>query len=1109
MIDRQMQSQKTERADIAIVGIGCWYPGAHGPRELWENILACRRQFRQIPAERLGHAYFSPDVKTPDKTYCQRVAVIDGFKFDGSRFRIPQSTVASTDIAQWLALQVASETLEDARMMETVSCFGKTGVFVGNTLTGDQTRSSSMRLRWPYVRKSLEIAGRKRGLSRSDLDLLAKEMEDVYKSAFAPVNEDTLAGGLSNTIAGRICNHFDFHGGGYTVDGACASSLLAVCSAAEALSLGRLDVALAGGVDISLDTFELIGFAKIGALARDEMRVYESRGNGFQPGEGCGFVVLKRVEDARKAADHIYALIRGWGISSDGRGAITAPTVKGQSLALERAYRQAGYALGTIDFIEGHGTGTPVGDRVEIEAISSVAGGAETIDERRVGLTSIKSLIGHTKAAAGIAGLIKATMAVNRRVLPPFSGCEQPHPSFKESTRAVYPLRQGKLLPVMSRLRAGVSAMGFGGINTHLTLESADPPLHHLSPSLEERSLLASYQTAEAFVFAADSWSSLAGQVEQLSRTAGHLSDGELIDLAFSLACKLPREASCRAVVWADRPRKLAEVLGNLAVRIRQHPLDQGLVHEDPDGSWMCGQPSGVCRVGFAFPGQGSQQLQMGYRLIERHPWAREISRRADRIRSREQVVNLEDVLFRNADRAVDQHQVEAWESELAQTNFAQPAICQTSVLYSHLLQNLGVQPAVVIGHSLGELVALHFAGGYDEETLWKLSAIRGRIMHEADTAAGGMVSLLCSQSEAEQLVAKSNGVVISNRNSPSQFVASGSHDALNRLLANAKRSGISVCRLSVRQAFHSRLMQEKAERFRGATAATVGNCHLSLPWISTVADVDTLTTFDMRDHLTRQITSPVDFISPVEQLGSHCDVVLEVGPGRVLTDLVRQTAQGRLPAFPVASRPNRDPDLIIALAACYIRGVSILWTRLFDDRLVRPFVPASERHFIDNPCERLSEISLVESGMEGVAIADEPDTLIRETSTATDTPKLHLQLSAIDFLIKLAGERTGFPASRIHPGSRFLDDLNLDSIKAAELISAATRQFGVAGSIDPANFANQTLQAVAETIDQQTNGSPHEHVARQRDPSTAVDSLLEIGQRYPTWVRNFVVDFD
>lgn len=159
MIDRQMQSQKTERADIAIVGIGCWYPGAHGPRELWENILACRRQFRQIPAERLGHAYFSPDVKTPDKTYRQRVAVIDGFKFDGSRFRIPQSTVASIDIAQWLALQVASETLEDARMMETVSCFGKTGVFVGNTLTGDQTRSSSMRLRWPYVRKSLEIAG--------------------------------------------------------------------------------------------------------------------------------------------------------------------------------------------------------------------------------------------------------------------------------------------------------------------------------------------------------------------------------------------------------------------------------------------------------------------------------------------------------------------------------------------------------------------------------------------------------------------------------------------------------------------------------------------------------------------------------------------------------------------------------------------------------------------------------------------------------------------------------------------------------------------------------------------------------------------------------------
>ena len=208
--------------------------------------------------------YHDPDRTTPDKTYGRRAAVLDGFEFDWAKWRMPQATYETTDIVQWLALEVANLALGNAGFLRDSVVRDRTGVIVGNTLTGEHTRSQSMRLRWPFVRRALLAAAAARGLTGAAAEELAKSMEEVYKSVFAPVTEDTLAGGLSNTIAGRICNFFDFHGGGYTVDGACSSSLLAVCTAANLLNDRDLDMALAGGVDISLDTFELIGFAKTG-----------------------------------------------------------------------------------------------------------------------------------------------------------------------------------------------------------------------------------------------------------------------------------------------------------------------------------------------------------------------------------------------------------------------------------------------------------------------------------------------------------------------------------------------------------------------------------------------------------------------------------------------------------------------------------------------------------------------------------------------------------------------------------------------------------------------------------------------------------------------------
>ncbi|MEH1824908.1 MAG: polyketide synthase [Nostoc sp.] len=449
---------------IAVIGMGCWYPGARDLRQLWENILSRRRQFRESPDRRLPLAdYYDPDPTVPDKTYGKRMAVIEGFEFDWASKRIPKTVVETADIAHWVALEVAIAALENSGYTRANVPGERTGVILGNSLTGEQTRSNNMRLRWPFIQRVIHAAAKAKGLPLQVIDELTIAMQEYYKSVFSPFTEDTLSGNLSNTIAGRICNFFNFHGGGYTVDGACSSSLIAVATAANALNNGDLDLALAGGVDISLDTFELVGFAKTGALTSKDMTVYDRKASGFIPGEGAGFVVLKRLEDARADNDYIYAVLNGWGISSDGKGGLTAPSREGQAKALRRAYNRAGYSLNNVDFIEGHGTGTPVGDRVELEGIALAMGANSETPSRSCGITSFKSLVGHTKAAAGIGGFIKAVMAVNRRVIPPLAGCNEPNEVFDKAAHCLYPVLQGEVRQTTETLRAGVLDFGLKG----------------------------------------------------------------------------------------------------------------------------------------------------------------------------------------------------------------------------------------------------------------------------------------------------------------------------------------------------------------------------------------------------------------------------------------------------------------------------------------------------------------------------------------------------------------------------------------------------------------------------------------------------------------------
>ncbi len=570
---------------IAVIGMACRYPGAGNLLELWENILTRRQQFREMPDQRLPLSeYHDPDPSAPDKTYGLRAAVIDGFEFDPGAYRIPRSTFEATDIVHWLALATALEAVKHAGLDLKTLPRDNAGVILGNTLTGEETRTGTMRLRWPFVRKVLRRAAAAHGLAEEAVGEIETTMEELYKSVFPAVTEDTLAGGLANTIAGRVCNYLDLHGGGYIVDGACSSSLISIATAADYLNQNKMDLVIAGGVDISLDSFELIGFSKATALTRGEMRVYDKRGSGFTPGEGCGMVVLKRLDDARRDGDTVYAVLRGWGVSSDGRGGMTAPNAKGQTRALLRAYQAAGYAPQSLAFVEGHGTGTALGDKVELEGIAGALAAHGEVEDHAVGVTSFKSIVGHTKAAAGIGGFIKAVIAVNRRVIPPTAGCDEPHGSFADVACGLYPVLQGDLRAPEESLRAGISAMGFGGINCHVTIESGDPPAPELAPTLPERTLLASRQDSEVIPLSAEDLPGLLQAVQSLQQASRGISVGELVDLAADQARTL-RSLPWRAAVVAGTLDELTARLEALRHQLESDPPRR----EVPGGATMYG----------------------------------------------------------------------------------------------------------------------------------------------------------------------------------------------------------------------------------------------------------------------------------------------------------------------------------------------------------------------------------------------------------------------------------------------------------------------------------------------------------------------------------------
>jgi enediyne polyketide synthase len=1045
---------------IAIAGMACRYPDARTPWELWENVLARRRAFRRLPPERLRlDDYFAADRGAPDRTYATQAAVIEDYEFDRVKYRVSGEAYRSADLSHWLALDVAAQALADAGFPEGEGLPREaTGVLVGNTLTGEFSRANVLRLRWPYVRRVLEATLARAECPPERRGALLGAVEQTYKAPFPPPQGDTLAGGLSNTIAGRICNQFHLQGGGYTVDGACASSLLAVASACSALAAGDLDAALAGGVDLSLDPFELVGFAKAGALAAGAMRVYDRRSDGFWPGEGCGFVVLMRADEVRDRP--VYAVIRGWGVSSDGAGGITRPEAAGQQLALRRAYRRAGLLAEEVSYFEGHGTGTAVGDATELEALAraraeGAEGRAANGHPPAAAIGSVKANIGHTKAAAGVAGLIKAAWALREQVVPPTTGCDDPLPAI---TGERTPLRaaEGGCWPPDRALYAGVSAMGFGGVNAHVVLEGPAGRRRRRLGAREQR-LLCSPQDAELVVLGAASGTRLRRRVESLRACAGWLADAQLADLAAHQAGHECGE-TVRAAVVASSPDDLAgklEVLGRW--------LDEGVAGRlDTAAGVFLGEPPTAPRIGFAFPGQGAPVYHDGGAWARRFKSVRELYARTD--------------LFGAADGLP--------------TAVAQPAIVAASLAGLRVLGGLGVGAALAVGHSLGELVALHWAGAVDEEGLLRLAAARGRAMSAAASPDGTMAAIGAGASEVSGLL-NDGPAVIACLNSPRQTVISGGRAAVEAVLAQAQARGLPAIALPVGGAFHSPRMADAVPALAGHLAGQSFR-PLARRVISSVTGGHLPPDVDVSELLCRQLSAPVRFAEAVSRAAAEVDLWLEVGPGRVLAAPLRDLAGP--PSISLDAGGPSLRGLLHALAACYVLGAPVALNALFADRFARPIDPGRRPYFLANPCELAPIADLTALGADDPPAPTEPAAFGSEDHPSG--PVGSDLTSVTDLIRRLVARRAELPPEAVGEGDRLLHDLHLNSITVGQLVAEASRGLGLPPPVAPTEFAGATVGEVARALYE---------LARCPGASAGRDEGLPAG--VDSWVRAFTVE--
>jgi polyketide-type polyunsaturated fatty acid synthase PfaA len=899
-----MSALNTNAEPIAIVGLTALYPGSVHRQAFWRNIVAGRDFITDIPPDHfLIEDYFDPDPRAPGKIYVKRGAFLPAVPFNPLEFGLPPKNLASTDSVQLLALLGAKQLLGETRSFASgAAARARTSVILGVAAGTELIGQMAAKIQAPQWRDAL----RREGVPETQVERICARIASNYPDW----NESTFPGLLANVVAGRIANRFDLGGANCVIDAACASSLGAITLAVDELRLGKADLVVSGGADALNDVFMFMCFTRTPAMSMTgDCRPFSDAADGTMLGEGVGLFALRRLADAERDGDAIYAVIRGIGASSDGTSkSVYAPRAEGQALAIERALAEAGCRADDIELIEAHGTATKAGDVAEFEGLKQAFTSAQRTDHGWCALGSVKSQIGHTKSAAGAAGLFKAVLALRQGVLPPTVKIDRPNPALAIESSAFYlnTMARPWIRDPASPRRAGLSSFGFGGSNYHLTLEeyrgsSVAPRVAHDSSAL--------------ILVSADTRDTLLARLQALNDEPVATP---LATLALTSWKSFSASHAHRAAIVANDRASFAKHAASLHEKLTSSQDANlripGVAH------YRATKVAGD--VAFLFPGQGSQYIYMSAGLTMEFEAARRVW---DRLATSDEFPLHRHVF---PPPVFDDAQRRQQEAALVRTEIAQPAIGVAALAHLTLLDTLGVKAACVAGHSYGELVALHAAGAIaDPERLIALSAARGRLMADAAmNTTGAMTAVFAAASDVEPLL--SDGLVIANYNGPRQVVVSGSTSAIESFEARAKERGFKARRLAVSTAFHSPLVAAAADRFTALLAReSIASARIAV-FANTTATPYPSDANATRTLLGAQLAQPVRFSQTLDAMhAAGARIFIEVGPGNVLTSLVGQTLADR-PHLAVALDGGRNGNgvaaFLDALAQLTVAGVAL-----------------------------------------------------------------------------------------------------------------------------------------------------------------------------------------